>query len=137
LQNPIVLEKLTAGEAKTVGDAVKAVRRDDNQRERERLIENGVGSDIESGKVINGDLFGVIDEIDDMSVDLLFADPPYMILDDEWDVFGDLEQFKEFTKKWLDCVMPKCKQTGRVYISFSQRFQFELYNLLRDSVLRN
>jgi len=56
-----------------------------------------------------------------------------MILDERWDEYENVAGFMDFTKRWLDAVMPKVKPTGRTYISFSQNYQFDLYNLLRDN----
>jgi len=110
---------------------VKAAKREAEATDRLAAIK--AAGDSQAGEIIEGDLFDEIHRIGDSSVDLLFADPPYMILDERWDEYENVAGFMDFTKRWLDAVMPKVKPTGRAYISFSQNYQFDLYNLLRDN----
>ena len=88
-------------------------------------------AEISTGRIIEGDLFDKISEIPDSTIDMLFADPPYMILNEQWDTYENIRQFMDFTERWLRVVIPKIKDTGRLYISFSQYYQFDLYNLLQ------
>jgi len=101
----------------------------ENKLKREDVKSASV-TPITGGIIHEGDLFDKIKLIPDTSIDLLFADPPYMILNEKWDEYQNLMQFMEFTLDWLDAVTPKVKPTGRVYISFSQYYQYDLYNLL-------
>ena len=82
------------------------------------------------GDLLHGDFFDEIDHVKDQSIDLLFVDPPYMLLSDKWDKFESLEKFMKFTEDWLESVAKKLKRTSRIYICFSQWYQFELYKLL-------
>ena len=124
IQNPAVLAKLSSGEVKTIDEDIKEHR-------HEAIKQKFENTDyISAGRIIEGDLFDKIAEIPDNSVDLLFADPPYMILDEQWDKYENVNNFMQFTESWLDIAVPKVKHTGRIYISFSQYYQFDLYNLL-------
>ena len=81
-------------------------------------------------KLLEGDFFDMINQIEDNSIDLLNTDPPYFILDNDWDTFDNLEGFLSFTEKWLKLVKPKLKTTGRIYISFSPDYKYYLYKIL-------
>ena len=81
-------------------------------------------------KLLEGDFFDMISQIEDNSIDLLNTDPPYFILDNDWDTFDNLEGFLSFTEKWLKLVKPKLKTTGRIYISFSPDYKYYLYKIL-------
>ena len=41
--------------------------------------------------------------------DLIYIDPPYNILKKAWDNFESRQKFEQFTKSWLDLVLPKLK----------------------------
>jgi DNA modification methylase len=60
-----------------------------------------------------------------------------MILSEKWDNFQNKKSFLEFTKQWLDKVMPKLKTTGRAYIFFSQLYEFDLYEILKSNDFYN
>jgi len=81
-------------------------------------------------KILEGDLFEMIKQIPDKSIDLLNTDPPYFILEEKWDTFKNKEEYLTFTQRWLDAVITKVKDTGRIYISFAHDYQFDFCNLL-------
>ena len=61
---------------------------------------------------------------------MLCTDPPYFVLDENWDTFKDKQDFLTFTENWLNKIMPKVKKnTGRIYISFAHDYIFDLYNI--------
>jgi DNA modification methylase len=84
------------------------------------------------GKVIQGDFFKVIHKINDKIADLIYVDPPYFVTDEPWDQFKNEKEYWEFTRKWLELLLPKLKDIGRIYISFSQEYMFDFYNLMKD-----
>ena len=127
-----VKTKLRAGEM-SINEAYKKVKQIEIDEKRQEMLETIKQAPPllpDSVKTINADFFDAINDIDDDSIDLLIADPPYMILSEEWDEFKDKGEFLEFTENWLQKVMPKMKATGRVYIFFSQWYEFELYEIL-------
>ena len=135
-KNPEMIEQAKAearkkGEIVTRQTVLKAVKKKKREKETQEL-RDAAPETITGGTIHEGDLFNVIDNIPDKSIDLLFADPPYMILDEKWDEYEGLPHFLNFTKRWLDAVMPKLKDTGRLYVSFSQNYMYELYNLLKE-----
>ena len=130
-QNQVKVAGTMAENNITFEQAVKKIHQEQRHEGIKKRYESA--GEITGGKILEGDLFEKITEVPDNSVDLLFADPPYMVLDEQWDAYDSVESFMQFTKQWLDAVMPKVKPTGRVYISFAHDYQFRLYNLLADN----
>lgn len=62
------------------------------------------------------DVFEYLEKIDDNSIDLAIIDPPYNLDKGTWDSFESLEAFLAFTKKYLELVKKKLKDTGSIYI---------------------
>lgn len=94
---------------------------------------NGVHDELlGTPRIIHGDLFQKIDLIPDESVDLIYADPPFNITKEKWDTFDTEQEFFDFTEQWLRAVIPKLKETGRLYISFGQQGMWMLYNFLES-----
>ncbi len=83
-------------------------------------------------RVILGDLFEYINRIPDESIDLIYADPPFNITKEDWDRFESKQKFIDFTRKWLQAVLPKLKRSGRFLVSFSQQYLFEFYQLMQE-----
>lgn len=83
-------------------------------------------------RIIHGDLFDNIDKVPDESIDLIYVDPPFNITGEDWDQFDTDEVFIEFTRRWLTVVLPKLKKSGRLYVSFSQQYLFEFYELMQE-----
>jgi len=82
-------------------------------------------------EIMHKDVFEALHEIPDESIDLLNTDPPYMVLGEDWDQFESKEAFLDFTERWLAAAMAKVKKTGRAYISFSQWYQYDFYEILK------
>lgn len=75
-------------------------------------------SDI-TDRTINGDTFDVLSLLPDSFVDLLLVDPPYNLTKK----FGDtsfnkmsLEQYEEYTEKWVRAVRHILKDTASIYV---------------------
>ena len=67
-------------------------------------------------KIRHMDCMEFLDTVDDNSIDLAVADPPYNLNVAEWDQFESQENFFAFTYGWVDKLIPKLKQTGSLYI---------------------
>lgn len=67
-------------------------------------------------KIYNIDCFDFIHKLDDDSIDLLIADPPYNLKIDKWDYFENFNSYLEFNYKWINLVLPKLKKTASLYI---------------------
>jgi site-specific DNA-methyltransferase (adenine-specific) len=107
----------------------QAVNKAKQQKQTERLKEKATETKSLRGEILQGDFFNEIDKVQDNSIDLLFVDPPYSVLDETWDKINIVD----FTEKWLSVIMPKVKSTGRIYICFSQVHLFELYKILEKN----
>ena len=123
-------EKLKNGEI-TVNKAYQDIKKADRKKENEEKIKKLANKTIPSNiKLLEGDLFKQVKNISDNSIDLLCTDPPYFVLDENWDTFKDKQDFLTFTENWLNKIMPKVKKnTGRIYISFAHDYIFDLYNI--------
>ncbi len=74
---------------------------------------------ITPNSIVIGDAFSAIKKIEDSSVDLLIVDPPYNLnkyFHGNYFKKSSLEEYKEYTKSWLNAVLPKLKNTASVYV---------------------
>ncbi|PKP60099.1 MAG: adenine-specific DNA-methyltransferase [Candidatus Altiarchaeales archaeon HGW-Altiarchaeales-1] len=91
-------------------------------------------------KIIVGDTFVALDTIDNGSIDLIFADPPYNIgknfngYKDKWDKD---EEYLNWCYKWLDLCIKKLKHSGSFYVMTSTQFMpfFDIYLRNRIKIL--
>ena len=93
---------------------------------------------IDNYRIMHGDAVEALEnEIEDSSVDLIFADPPYNIgkdfagCKDKWD--SD-DEYLTWCYQWLDLCIRKLKPSGAFYVMTSTQFMpyFDLY--LRDKL---
>ena len=118
----------------------KQVKNEIRKKETQKIIDKAKAKTMPTNiKLLEGDLFSLIDQVKDNSIDLLCTDPPYFVLNKEveWDIFKSYDDFLIFTEKWLNIVIPKIKNTGRLYISFPCDFKFDLYNILKKNNFYN
>src|SRR5680860_1701690 len=54
-----------------------------------------------NGRLYQGNSFDWLESLDDASVDLVFADPPYNIKKTDWDNFDSQEKYIEWSIKWI------------------------------------
>lgn len=82
--------------------------------------------------ILCGDSIENMRKLEDESVDLIFADPPYWMrtsgtlervegtefngCDDEWDKFTSLEEYENFTKEWLSECRRILKKDGSIWV---------------------
>ena len=93
--------------------------------------------EIQQTRIIHGDALLVLETLEDGSIDLIFADPPYNIgknfagNPDKWD--SD-QHYLEWCYKWLNLCIQKLKWNGSFYVMTSTQFMpfFDLF--LRDKV---
>lgn len=92
-------------------------------------------------KIIHGDaLLALEHEVEDNSIDLIFADPPYNIGKnfagslDKWDTD---EHYIEWCYKWLDLCVKKLKPNGSFYVMTSTQFMpyFDLFLRKRLNIM--
>jgi DNA modification methylase len=68
-------------------------------------------------KIICADSLEFLKTIEPRSIDLIITDPPYGVLDVEWDQV----EIKTFTKKWWDLAKKTLKRNSSAYIFFGQK----------------
>lgn len=94
-----------------------------------------------NNKIIHGDALQALSEcVEDNSVDLIFADPPYNIgkdfagCKDKWESDDD---YIEWCYTWLDLCIRKLKPTGAFYVMTSTQFMpyFDIFLRKKMEVL--
>ncbi len=87
----------------------------------------------ERHKIILGEAVETLkDEIQDCSIDLIFADPPYNIgknFNGHKDKWKNDESYLEWSYQWLDLCVKKLKPNGSFYVMTSTQFMpyFDIY----------
>lgn len=94
---------------------------------------------MKSYKLYNEDFLGGVDKIDDKSLDLVIADPPYGLgkdygNDSDKIYGGDLI---DWTCQWLRLVIPKIKDTGSLYIFATWQYSPEIFSFLKKYMIMN
>lgn len=87
-------------------------------------------------EIYNMDCMNFLKQVKNSSVDLAVIDPPYNMGKADWDTFASHADFMKFTKKWIDALIPKLKDTGSIYI-FNTPFNcaFILQHLLKRGLV--
>lgn len=70
----------------------------------------------ENGQLWQGDSIAWLKSLDDESVDLIFADPPYNIKKADWDNFETQEAYISWSMQWISEAARVLKSTGSLYI---------------------
>ena len=76
----------------------------------------------ETVTIYNGDCFDCLQDVQDESVDLIFADPPYNIgkkFGDFVDSWSSDQDYAEWCYQWLDLCIKKLKPNGSLYVMTS------------------
>lgn len=68
------------------------------------------------GALFTGDSIEWMKTINDESIDMVFADPPYNIKKADWDDFGSQERYIEWSMRWIEQVSRILKPTGSLYV---------------------
>lgn len=98
-------------------------------------MRNFVKETKEAVTVYNGDCFECLLDLEDESVDLIFADPPYNIgkkFGDFIDTWPSDKHYAEWCYKWLELCMKKLKPNGSLYVMTSTQAMPYLDLWLRD-----
>ncbi len=91
-------------------------------------------------KIILGDAIEALSTLDDESVDLIFADPPYNIgknFNGHKDKWGTEEEYLNWCYKWIDLCIRKLKPSGSFYVMTATQFMpyFDIYLRKRMDIL--
>ncbi|MGL4594093.1 MAG: DNA-methyltransferase [Thermoguttaceae bacterium] len=68
------------------------------------------------GHLFQGNSLDWLKSLNDSSIDLVFADPPYNIGKADWDNFDSQEQYIQWSMKWVSQCSRVLKSTGSLYI---------------------
>ena len=83
--------------------------------------------------LFNEDFLAGVGRLDDGSVDLVIADPPYCLGKDygnDSDMM-DADEFLAWTQQWVNAVIPKIKATGSLYVFTTWRFSPEIFSFIK------
>ena len=99
-------------------------------------------------KIIHGNSFEILKTIDDKSVDLIFADPPYNLqlkdtlyrpdqttveaVTNDWDKFENYNAYDQFSSKWLSECKRILKNEGALWVIGSYHNIFRLGACIQD-----
>jgi len=98
--------------------------------------------------IINDDCIKVMNEMEENSVDLIFADPPYNLqlgealtrpdnssvngVYEEWDNFESLEAYDEYTRQWMTAARRVLKDNGAIWVIGSYHNIFRVGYILQN-----
>lgn len=68
------------------------------------------------GELYQGDAIEWLSSLEDETIDLIFADPPYNIKKAEWDNFESQEQYIDWSLKWIEQASRVLKPNGTMYV---------------------
>ena len=85
----------------------------------------------------NQDFVTGVNNIDDDSVDLVIADPPYGLGKDYGNDSDKLNStdFLSWTENWLNLIIPKLKSSGSLYIFTTWRYSPEIFCFLKTKMI--
>lgn len=99
-------------------------------------------------QVVLGDCVEVMEALPANSIDLVFADPPYNLqlrqdlwrpnmtkvdgVDDAWDKFSSLQEYDEFTYRWLKAARRVLKDTGTIWVIGTYHNIFRIGAIMQD-----
>jgi site-specific DNA-methyltransferase (adenine-specific) len=69
-----------------------------------------------NGLLYEGDSISWLGLLEEQSVDLIFADPPYNLNKEEWDNFENQEHYIQWSLQWIEQAARVLKPTGSMYI---------------------
>jgi site-specific DNA-methyltransferase (adenine-specific) len=86
---------------------------------------------------LNEDALEGILKIPDSSLDLVVADPPYCLGKDYGNDSDKLdpEKYLEWSRQWIDLVVPKLKATGSLYIFLTWRYSPEIFCYMKKKLI--
>lgn len=87
-------------------------------------------------KIFNEDILSGIDRIPNNSIDLVVADPPYSLGKDYGNDSDKLDpkHYLEWSKKWIDAVIPKIKNAGSFYIFLTWQHSPEIFSYMKTKL---
>lgn len=83
---------------------------------RDRKLPDQNVTGFSDGALFTGDSIEWMKTINDESIDMVFADPPYNIKKADWDDFGSQERYIEWSMRWIEQASRILKPTGSLYV---------------------
>jgi len=68
------------------------------------------------GELYNEDVVKFFKSLNNNSVDLIFADPPYNIKKAEWDTFSSQKGYVDWSMQWIEEAQRVLRKTGSLYV---------------------
>ncbi|MBA1334554.1 MAG: Type II restriction adenine-specific methylase [Firmicutes bacterium] len=109
-------------------------------------MRNNIGKYL--NKIHEGDCIELMGDLDDESIDLIFADPPYFLqlrgdlyrtnqakvdaVNDEWDKFQGYGEYDEFTYNWLKECRRVLKKDGTIWVIGTYHNIFRVGKIMQD-----
>ena len=87
--------------------------------------------------LLNEDFFGAVGRVREASVDLVIADPPYGLGKDYGNDSDRLsgEAYLDFSRRWIDAVIPKLKPSGSLYVFLTWQYSPEVFSYLKTRLV--
>ena len=98
--------------------------------------------------IINDDCVKAMNEIEENSVDVIFADPPYNLqlgesltrpdnsavngVYEDWDSFASLKEYDNYTRRWMQAARRVLKEDGTIWVIGSYHNIFRVGYILQD-----
>lgn len=88
-------------------------------------------------KIFNEDVLKGINKIPNNFLDLVVADPPYGLGKDYGNESDKLnsDDYLKWTKKWINAVIPKIKDSGSIYIFLTWRYSPEIFSYIKTKLI--
>ena len=99
--------------------------------------------------ILQGDCVSLMRGLQQESVDLVFADPPYNLqlankltrpdqslvdaVDDDWDKFADFATYDAFTREWLSAARSAMKPTATIFVLCDNCFSKSFWSSVQSS----
>ncbi len=83
---------------------------------------------MERNAIIQGDCLGILSKLEDNSIDVAFADPPFNI-GYEYDQYDDTrskQDYLDWTESWLEEVRRVLKPTGSFFVAIGDEYAAEM-----------
>ena len=88
-------------------------------------------------QLYNEDFLQGVTKINDSSIDLIIADPPYGLGKDYGNDSDKLsgDKLVSWTEQWIDAVIPKLKDTGSLYIFATWKHSPEIFSMIKKKII--
>ncbi|MBD3375280.1 MerR family transcriptional regulator [candidate division KSB1 bacterium] len=98
-----------------IQNLIKELKLEYGIRESDTVLEKPVFT-TSLGELYNYDVLKFLRSVEDESIDMIFADPPYNIKKAEWDSFHSQKQYVEWSLEWIREAHRVLEPNGTMYI---------------------